>query len=156
MKIKPAMITLSLLLCTQACVSVESYGPISPAQLQVNYPQFRARPSTADDQSRLQQAWNSHPQLHLKVFFGTWCHDSEREVPRLLGLLEGANIATSNVVLIAVDHNKQDPQHEVTRFAIKRTPTIVLLQADQEVGRITERPIVSIAQDLIEMMARAN
>ncbi|MEM0515605.1 thioredoxin [Pseudoalteromonas sp. YIC-827] len=43
----------------------------------------------------------------LLVLFGTWCHDSEREVPRLLKLLALSKVELAKLELVAVDYNKK-------------------------------------------------
>lgn len=76
--------------------------------------------------------------LHLVVLFGFWCHDSEREVPRLIKTLAQARLAS--VQYIAVDRNKKAPGDLHQRYDLKYTPTVILLDGTQEIGRIIEQP----------------
>jgi len=57
--------------------------------------------------------------------------------------------------LIALDINKQDPQHQTWRYSITRTPTIVVLKNGDEVGRIVEKPASTLAQDLRDIIVSA-
>lgn len=87
----------------------------------------------------------------LLVLFGTWCHDSQREVPRLLKLLNAAEADMSKVRLVAVNYEKEDPQGIAKAHKLRYTPTIILLKDDKELGRIVERPKQSLAQDLVAL-----
>ena len=80
------------------------------------------------------------PDLHVQVLFATWCHDSEREVPRLLKILETAGVESSAVELVALDFNKSEPKGRAALRGLEYTPTFVFSVAGEEIGRIIERP----------------
>ena len=88
--------------------------------------------------------------IEVKVYFGTWCHDSEREVPRFIKLL--SQIQTIKASFYALDKNKSDPQGLAKKSNIKYTPTFVVYRAGKEIGRIIERPEKSIAKDILAML----
>ena len=48
--------------------------------------------------------------LKVKILFGTWCHDSEREVPRMLKLLAASGVKEENISLISLDIRKEEPE----------------------------------------------
>ncbi len=84
------------------------------------------------------------------IVFGLWCHDSQREIPRLLKLLSEANNPNIEVAMISVGYDKVIPQsanqHNVS---IKYTPTVILLnQQGKELKRFVERPNTQWAADL--------
>jgi hypothetical protein len=86
--------------------------------------------------------------MSLLVLFGTWCHDSEREVPRLLKLLDLSDVELESLSLHGVNYNKQEPNNLHRQYDLKYSPTIILLQGEDELGRIVEKPILSIGEDL--------
>jgi len=91
--------------------------------------------------------------LKIDVYFGTWCHDSEREVPKLLKLLKANKHVTAK--LIALDYQKQDPQHLAKESRIKYTPTIIIYldgSKKEELGRIIERPNKSLVEDINQLL----
>jgi thiol-disulfide isomerase/thioredoxin len=88
--------------------------------------------------------------IHVEIFFGTWCHDSQREVPRLLKLLSH-NLTITNS-LIALDYQKSEPEGLAEQKMIKYTPTFILYKNNKEIGRIIERPIKSLVADMDEMI----
>jgi hypothetical protein len=127
-------------------------GVISAGQLIAEYPQFRAgyekyHPSTAELSAARALTGKS-----LIVLFGTWCHDSEREVPRLLKLLDLSGVKLHNLSLYGVNYNKQEPNNLHKTYNLKHSPTMVLLQGKQELGRVVETPKVSWGEDLASLI----
>ena len=82
------------------------------------------------------------------MLFGTWCHDSERKVPRLLKLLDQSEADLQNLTLFAVDRKKTDPDGFAARLELQYTPTIIVSEGGQEIARIIERPLEGLATDL--------
>lgn len=91
--------------------------------------------------------------VSVLLFFGTWCHDSEREVPRLVKLLETAGLSEDKLTLIALDYRKREPEGRATKFNVRYTPTAIFLRDGEEVGRIVERPNTSLYEDIKAMFA---
>jgi thioredoxin 1 len=145
---------LTLLYCTplyaagNSASSADAYGAISAENLLQHYPEFGAEFSaftvSAEDISRMQQL----SEVSLLVLFGSWCHDSAREVPRLLKLVEQSGVVLQSLQLQAVDRNKQDPDKLHSQYNLRYTPTIIVLRSGVEIGRIVEQPQQSLAQDL--------
>jgi thiol-disulfide isomerase/thioredoxin len=90
--------------------------------------------------------------IEIYVLFGTWCHDSQREVPRLLQLLNSLNIQENYIHLIGLNFLKNEPQDRGKSFQIKKTPTFVFLRNQKEIGRIVEMPEVSLEADLLKIL----
>ena len=90
-------------------------------------------------------------ELEILVFMGTWCHDSNREVPRLLKIVETLGIA-DQMTLYGVDTNKKSAGGKESSFDIQKTPTIIFLKDGQEIGRILEKPTVSFEEDLLDLL----
>lgn len=135
----------------------DAIGPITADTLLAQYPAFAAEYAayqvSAADISTLQ----SLPDLsdvQLLVLFGSWCHDSEREVPRMLKLLQHSGVALNTIALQAVDRQKQHPDGLQQTYALQYTPTIIVLRDGQELGRIIERPKQSLAADLAQIINR--
>jgi thiol-disulfide isomerase/thioredoxin len=95
--------------------------------------------------------------VKLQLFFGSWCGDSRREVPRLLRLFDEAGIDAAQVELIAVDRgdgvHKQAPGHEERGLEIYRVPTLVVKRGELEVARIVEFPVLSLERDLLAILS---
>ena len=89
------------------------------------------------------------------VFFGLWCSDSQREVPRFLKLVDSGAIVSSKVRLYSLDQRKKSPAGVESRYSIERVPTFILLRGDEELGRIVERPKSSLEGDILMILATA-
>ncbi len=91
--------------------------------------------------------------IRIIVFLGTWCPDSEREVPRFLKIMELASGAPITYKLIGLDRSKRDAAGLAEQFQIEFVPTFVVLHQNEEIGRIIESAAVSLEQDLLEIIA---
>ncbi|MDC0365043.1 thioredoxin family protein [Gammaproteobacteria bacterium] len=90
--------------------------------------------------------------IEIYVLFGTWCHDSQREVPRFLQLLNSLNIQENYIHLIGLNFLKNEPLNRGKHFQIKKTPTFVFLRNQKEIGRIVEMPEISLEADLLKIL----
>jgi tetratricopeptide (TPR) repeat protein len=92
---------------------------------------------------------------HVEIFMGTWCGDSQREVPRMLKILEYAGVQPVQIKLVMVSNHdssyKQSPGHEEKGKNIHRVPDLLLFDADKEINRIIESPVVSLEKDLLSI-----
>tara|TARA_E500000178_G_scaffold344477_1_gene392788 strand:+ start:3480 stop:3893 length:414 start_codon:yes stop_codon:yes gene_type:complete len=86
--------------------------------------------------------------LKVKILFGTWCHDSEREVPRMLKLLTASGIKEDNISLISLDIRKEEPEGRAKALDVRFTPTFIFSIGGTEIGRIVEWPADSLEADL--------
>lgn len=91
--------------------------------------------------------------ISIKIFFGTWCGDSKREVPRFLKLLSAISFPDKKLQLIAVGGGdslvKQSPTHEEAGLGIFRVPTFIIYKNGKELNRINEFPVFSLEKDLL-------
>ena len=94
--------------------------------------------------------------VEIYILFGTWCHDSKREVPRFLRLLNDTRIQEDQINLIGLNFMKNDSLNRGTKFKIKKTPTFIILRNQVEIGRIVERPEISLEADLLKILETIN
>lgn len=124
------------------------------ARLQTEYPDFHVVDTPARARMQLETALSPVRPFTILVFFGTWCHDSIREVPQLLSLLHDIPEANLRIELIELNREKKD-QHGLSElYHITRTPTFVVQQSDQELGRIVEKPAESLSADLLDIFRK--
>ncbi len=94
--------------------------------------------------------------VSIETYFGTWCGDSRRQIPRLLRLLDAAGFDESRLTMTGLSDRsmefKKAPGNPEAKRLIHRTPTIVLLRAGVEIGRIVETPEVSLEADLLAIL----
>lgn len=94
--------------------------------------------------------------VSIEVYFGTWCGDSKRQVPRLLRLLDAAGFREDRLRLVGLSDRagefKQAPGRPEKARYVHRTPTIVVLRKGTEVGRIVESPAATLEADLAAIL----
>jgi thiol-disulfide isomerase/thioredoxin len=91
--------------------------------------------------------------IDIRIFMGTWCEDSQREIPALFKVLDETNFNEENLYLTAVNRQKVTPQGLENGYNIEYVPTIILLDGNTELGRIVEYPIESLEKDLHSILS---
>lgn len=99
------------------------------------------------------------PHYRLLVFMGTWCGDTKDLLPRLFKVLQAANIATDDLMMVGMDREKTTISREgkklVRRYKASSLPTfVVLTKNDEEVGRIVESVNKSVEEDLVAIISK--
>ena len=89
--------------------------------------------------------------LSILAFMGTWCHDSNREIPRLMRVMEELGLA-DRLQLYGVDVNKTSVRGREKDYDIQKTPTIIIMLEGKEIARILEEPEISFEQDLVKIL----
>lgn len=119
-------------------------GPITPDRLLALVPEYSERKESYSPDPVVVEAIASmiQPGDRLEVYLGTWCSDSQREVPKLLELLDlvselGASLPVSYV---AVDRAKREPAELLEGKAVSKVSTFIYYRDDTETGRIEETP----------------
>jgi len=146
-----------LLICSvlllSACQSTDSVGVLHTEQLIRDNPEFQPQIRHSErEQAELSQVLKQHGPVHLVIYFGVWCHDSERELPGLLALLQALPPGLMSYELYGLDERKTDPANRARAHRITRTPTLVIEADNAEIGRIVEHPRQSWAGDLQELL----
>ena len=95
-------------------------------------------------------------QYEIKVFLGTWCGDSRKEVPRFYKIIEAAKFPEKQLQVIAVnrteDAYKQSPNGEEKGLNIHRVPTFIFYKNGKEVNRIVEHPKETLERDMLSIV----
>jgi hypothetical protein len=139
----------------------ELLGPCTKERLQQapynswfvkNYQDYTVDSMTADQlKTRLSG-------MQFRIFMGTWCGDSQREVPRIFKILDYCGIPASSIQLIMVSDAdstyKQSPSHEERGLNIFRVPDLIVLDHGMETGRIIESPVSSLEKDLLTISGK--
>lgn len=147
-----AIALVGALLMTNASLAGDDYyvGKISSKQLLSDFQDFNKQfLSYNASHQDIELIKNIETPIEIVALFGTWCHDSVREIPRLNKLLQSAKNPNITSSLIAVDYKKTAD----IKYNLKYTPTIIVYQQGNEIGRIIENPKKSIAQDIVAMLS---
>ena len=91
--------------------------------------------------------------IEIKVVMGTWCEDSQREVPRFYKILDKLDFNTENLIMIGVNRLKLADETEVNELNIELVPTIIFYVDGEEIGRIIESPEESLEKDMFKLLS---
>lgn len=90
------------------------------------------------------------------VFLGTWCSDSQREVPHFFKIVDQLGVQESQIDMYAVtndpDHYNTTPQGYEDGWNIEYVPTFIVLQDGEELGRIIEASYPSLEENLLDIV----
>jgi thiol-disulfide isomerase/thioredoxin len=86
--------------------------------------------------------------VKITIVFGSWCSDSEQQVPRFYKLLDHAGYDDSQLKIIAVNRQKKAEEVDITDLQIEFVPTFIIYENGKELGRIVETPYDTLEEDL--------
>lgn len=115
-----------------------SYDSYSPDEMVVN---------------QLSEILKNH-NYNIDVYFGTWCGDSRREVPKLVKLLEQTGFDFSHLTFVSVNRSKQVPNvtpEIAQQLNVHRVPTIIFYENGTETERFVERPRENLEKDILKI-----
>jgi thiol-disulfide isomerase/thioredoxin len=90
--------------------------------------------------------------LQFKLFLGTWCEDSEREVPGMFKLLDALGLDQNSMEIYAMDKNKITAANFEKGLNIINIPTLIVYKDGEEMNRIVELTIESLEKDLSKIL----
>ena len=100
---------------------------------------------------------NVEADFEVTIFFGSWCGDSKRQVPRFLKVLDALEFPEDKLSLIGVTNvdslKKQSPDGEERQQEIYRVPVFIVKRNGVEVNRIVEIPVLSLERDLLKIVS---
>ncbi len=109
-------------------------------------------------ESELAGVAQSLKDVEIQVFMGTWCSDSQLEVPQFYKILDFLKFPESRLQVYAVDNHpdrrKTTPGGEAAQAKIEYVPTFIFLRKGLELGRITEYPQKSLEADMAKIVAK--
>lgn len=90
--------------------------------------------------------------LGFLLFSGSWCGDSESEMPKIYKLFDECGAAPCRICLYGLDRDKKDGCGTAAKYNIERVPTLVVLRDGKEAGRIVEYPEKSWEEDIFYLV----
>ena len=103
-------------------------------------------------------------EIAIEVVWGSWCSDSDRELPHFFKILDRAREVRARLGLgelpiriefVAVDREKTEPADMLEGKFIERVPTFIVRRDGKEVGRIIETPQGLLEEDLAVLILEA-
>lgn len=90
--------------------------------------------------------------VSIKIFMATWCPDARREVPRFYKILDSVAFNEEELEVISLDRSKETPEKHEAGLSIRSVPTFIFYRKEQELGRIVERPSISLEEDTLKVI----
>lgn len=87
------------------------------------------------------------------LLMGTWCEDSQREVPGMMKILNEGGYNTAEMEIIAVDEDKRTKADLEKDYNLAYVPALIFFDEDKEMNRIVEFPINTLEQDMLDILS---
>lgn len=91
--------------------------------------------------------------VRITAFMGTWCEDSQREVPAFFKILDEVDYESNTVKIVTVSEDKTEPAELVKNKNITNVPTFIFMKDGKELGRIVEYPLESLENDMVKILS---
>ena len=130
-------------------------GPISYAQM-TQYTQSWFTPEYDFYRVNDERLTKIKPLLKNKrvvLLMGTWCEDSQREVPGMMKILNQAGYNTAEMEIIAVDEDKRTKEGLEKNYQLAYIPALIFFDNEKEINRIVEFPIQTLEQDMLDILS---
>jgi hypothetical protein len=92
--------------------------------------------------------------LSITIVMGTWCSDSQEQVPRFFKIVDSLKDLEKRITIICVDKNKKVGPVSLEGMNITKVPTFIFYRYGIEVGRITETPVNSLEKDMFTILSQ--
>ncbi|MCD6543938.1 MAG: thioredoxin family protein [Flavobacteriaceae bacterium] len=89
----------------------------------------------------------------IKAFMGTWCGDSQHEIPIFYKLMDAINFDYNNLNMIAVNRSKETPDNLQKDYHITNVPTFIFYKKGKEIGRFVEYPRETLEKDMLKIVS---
>lgn len=90
--------------------------------------------------------------LKVLIVAGTWCGDTQRELPRFFKIANEMGIPAANIEMIMVNESKQSAAFNISVIQVTNIPTFIFFKDGKEQGRIIEKPKTTIEEDLCNLL----
>ncbi|PCJ97329.1 MAG: thiol reductase thioredoxin [Flavobacteriaceae bacterium] len=90
--------------------------------------------------------------VEIKIFMGSWCSDSKREIPKFFKIMDRLDYSLKNIELISMDREKTTPENYEDGLNITNVPTFIFYKNGEELNRVVEHPIASLEKDMIKIL----
>ena len=94
--------------------------------------------------------------IEVLMFMGTWCSDSQVEVPQFYKILDHLKYDLTKMTVVALERLESrklvSPQHEEADYDITHVPTFIFIRDGEEIGRITEYPERTLEKDMVKII----
>jgi thiol-disulfide isomerase/thioredoxin len=91
--------------------------------------------------------------IEITIFMGTWCSDSQAQVPNFYKILKEIGFDENKVNIITMNKEKTTPEKFEEGLKITNVPTFIFYKNGKELHRIVETPVVSLEEDMLKIVS---
>jgi thiol-disulfide isomerase/thioredoxin len=129
-------------------------GPVTEERLYREFPSWQKSASSYGAKPEIvEQLRKINTKLEIVVFFGTWCGDSQSEIPKFLRIYDTVANRNFSLRMYGVDRARRDGNGMTERFGIEKVPTVIFFSNGKELGRIVEYPQVTMEDDFLAIVS---
>ena len=92
--------------------------------------------------------------LEFKLFLGTWCGDTQREVGGMFKILDALGVSEKQMEIYAISEAKDSPLGYEKKYNILNIPTLIFFENGRENNRIVEFPVESMIEDFSKILKK--
>ena len=90
--------------------------------------------------------------IEVTIYMGTWCEDSQREVPGFFKIIDALKANDQVQLIVGLNEDKVSHNGSSEHAGVTNVPTIVFSKDGEEINRIVEFPIISLEQDILDIL----
>ncbi|WP_157600682.1 thioredoxin family protein [Rufibacter sp. DG15C] len=88
----------------------------------------------------------------FKAYMGSWCIDSQRDVPRFFKVLDMGRVPLTKLEMVSLREDKSTWTGEEKQLNISAVPTFIVYKDGKELGRIVEVAYPTIEMQLLNII----
>ena len=92
--------------------------------------------------------------LTFKLFLGTWCGDTQRELGPMFKILDALNVTQDLIEMYSISEYKDSPEGYEKKYDIINIPTLIFMENGKENNRIVEFPVVNLLDDFSKILKK--
>ena len=90
--------------------------------------------------------------IEVTIYMGTWCEDSQREVPGFFKIVDALEANDQVQPIVGLNEDKVSHDGSAEQAGVTNVPTFVFSKDGEEINRIVEFPIISLEQDILDIL----
>ena len=90
--------------------------------------------------------------IEVTIYMGTWCEDSQREVPGFFKIIDALEANDQVQPIVGLNENKVSHDGSAEQAGVTNVPTFIFSKDGEEINRIVEIPIISLEQDILYIL----
>ena len=90
--------------------------------------------------------------IEVTIYMGTWCEDSQREVPGFFKIIDALEANDQVQPIVGLNEDKVSHDGSAEQAGVTNVPTFIFSKGGEEINRIVEFPIISLEQDILDIL----